>query len=189
MRKNKKVSKEDIMHVAFEIVKKEGMKVLNVRKVAEQLNTSVQPIYYEYGSLEELKKALEKKVLETYQAYMNVDAEKGRPYKATGMNYIKFAKEEPILFKMLFMSKTSYTPEHVMRQDQAFNDICKYAKKATGLTKDVVRKYHLRMWMYTHGIACLVATQTCQFTEQEISTLLSDEYEALNLLEEERKKG
>lgn len=188
MLKNTKISKEDIINASFEIVKKEGMDGLNVRKIAEKLNSSVQPIYYQFGSIEELKKVLWEKAAATYQSYMNSNLNEGNPYKMMGINYIRFAKEEPVLFQLLFLSETSKTPEQIMTNDAAFDDVCQYAKVATGLEEKDVKKYHLRMWMFTHGLACLVATRTCTFTDEEINQLLIDEYQALNLLEKERKE-
>lgn len=44
--------------------------------------------------------------------------------------------------------------------------------------------FHSKMWLFTHGIATLIATNTIKFNEQEISELLSYEFKAL--LEMER---
>ena len=44
--------------------------------------------------------------------------------------------------------------------------------------------FHSKMWLFTHGIATLIATSTIKFNEQEISELLSYEFKAL--LEMER---
>lgn len=181
-----KISKDDIIETSFEIVKNEGMDALTVRKIANKLHASVQPIYYQFGSLEELKKELWKKVESTYQNYMHRDLGYLHPYKRMGLNYIRFAKEEPILFQLLFLSDTAYT-EQTLYQEQTFTEVCKAAQDATGLTEEKVKKYHLRMWIYTHGLACMVARKTCNFTEDELSNLLTDEYQALNLLEKERK--
>ncbi len=40
------------------------------------------------------------------------------------------------------------------------------------------------MWIFTHGIATLVANNTCNLTDEQISKLLSYEFQALMLLEE-----
>ena len=40
------------------------------------------------------------------------------------------------------------------------------------------------MWMFTHGIATLLATDTVLLTEEQISNLLSSQFQALMLLEE-----
>ena len=40
------------------------------------------------------------------------------------------------------------------------------------------------MWMYTHGIAALLASDTIKLNDKQISELLSSEFQALMLLEE-----
>lgn len=42
-----------------------------------------------------------------------------------------------------------------------------------------IKRFHLKMWMFTHGISCLVATGTCEFSDEEISSLLTEEFKAL----------
>ena len=47
--------------------------------------------------------------------------------------------------------------------------------------------FHFRMWIYTHGIACLCVTKTINFTDEEIKALLTNEFRALMLIEKEGK--
>lgn len=35
------------------------------------------------------------------------------------------------------------------------------------------------MWLYTHGIAGLIVTNTVSFTDKEISSLLTEQFQAL----------
>lgn len=39
------------------------------------------------------------------------------------------------------------------------------------------------MWTFTHGIATMIATKTCEISEEQISEMLTDEFKALMLLE------
>ena len=50
----KKFSREDIIEAGCEIVNKEGIEALNARRVAKELNSSVQPIFHYFESMEEL---------------------------------------------------------------------------------------------------------------------------------------
>ncbi len=42
----------------------------------------------------------------------------------------------------------------------------------THLSYEEQEKFHIKVWIFTHGIACLVATNTVQLSEQEIADLL-----------------
>lgn len=39
------------------------------------------------------------------------------------------------------------------------------------------------MWTFTHGIATMLATKTCEFSDKQIGEILTDEFRALMLLE------
>ncbi len=187
MLKNPKVTKENMIDACLEIVRCDGIKGVNVRKIADKLNCSVQPIYYQFGSMEELKKIVTDRIIQIYKEYMEKNLDKESPYKQIGINYIRFAKEEPKLFQLLFMTKTNLSSKNFMTSDESFENIKKYAKESTGLDDKEVTNYHVRMWIFTHGIACLVAMGTCIFSDEEISVMLTDEFKALNLLEKVNK--
>ncbi len=190
MLRNPKVTKEDIIDASIKIIKEEGLDNLNVRNIANTLGCSIQPIYYQFGSFDELKKVVFKHIGQIYADYMHHEAEGISQYKQMGLNYIRFAKEQPKLFQLLLMTKTNLSPQEFIAADQNFDEIMVNVGKATNLDNDVnkLTTYHMRMWTFTHGLACLIATGTCVFTEEEISMLLTDEYQALNLLEEKRRK-
>ena len=51
-----RVTKEAIIEAGFEIIRKKGIDGVNAREVARILNCSVQPIFYRFTNMEELKK-------------------------------------------------------------------------------------------------------------------------------------
>ena len=100
-----KVSKEMIVDAAFEIARKEGMENINARTVSEKLNCSTQPVMYHFATIEELKKAVYAKADCYHSEYLMKikDPQKGTML-GIGLNYIRFAIEEPHLFRFLFQS-------------------------------------------------------------------------------------
>lgn len=182
-----RIKKEDILNVAYEIVREKGIQFVNARAIAEKLNSSVQPIFSQFTNMEELKLALKEKVLETYREYISKDLECENPYFQMGKNYIKFAKEEPELFNMLFMTTHSnLTPDIFASNDKSFDQIQKNAKASTKLSDEAVKQFHFKMWIFGHGIATLVANNTCKFTDEQIDSLLLTEYQALMTLEKHK---
>ena len=100
-----KVTKEEIVHAAVDIVRKNGAQALNARTVAGALGCSTQPVFSNFESMEQLFFAAVQQADALYQGYIAREVEQGAypPYKASGMAYIRFAKEEKELFKLLFM--------------------------------------------------------------------------------------
>ena len=80
----KKVQKEDILKATLEILKKEDIESLNARRIAKELNCSVQPIYHNFENMEELKKAVFLEMHGIYQRYMKKHLKKKRLTKKWG---------------------------------------------------------------------------------------------------------
>lgn len=169
-----KFTKDDITNIAYEIVKEEGFESINARRIASELNSSVQPIFHNFSNMEELKKAVYEKIYNTYMDYMKVDENDVRAYKNMGLSYIKFARDYPKFFKIIFMQKTTLNAENFVMTDTAGDSIIKTGQKLTRLSFEEQKKFHVKVWIFTHGIACLVATNTVKFTDEEIDNLLEN---------------
>ena len=52
---SKKVTKDDIVNAAFEVMRDGGFGSVNARSVAKKLGCSTQPIYLSFQSMDELK--------------------------------------------------------------------------------------------------------------------------------------
>lgn len=168
----KKVNKNDIIKVAYKIADKDEFENINARRIARELGCSVQPIFHNFISMEELKNATIEKIHGTYEQYMKKGAEEKNAYKGMGMAYIRFAKEHPKFFKILFMRETKLTTSNFIKEDSVGNDIIKMGQVLTGFDEKEQIKFHAKVWIFTHGLAMLVATNTCHLREEEISKLL-----------------
>lgn len=167
-----KFQKEDIINIAYEIAKEEGLEGINARKIAKTLGCSVQPIFHNFTAMEDVNKAVYEKMYNKYKEYMNNARQEKEPYKHMGLAYIKFAKDYPEFFKAIFMQKTTSDAEGIIVNDDLGNDIINAGIELTGLSYEEQKKFHVKVWIFTHGIACLSATKTVDFTEEEVEDLL-----------------
>lgn len=170
----RKFTKDDIVDIAYEIVKEEGFENLNARRIAKELNSSVQPIFHNFSNMEELKSVVYEKIYNTYIGYMKVNENDVKAYKFMGLSYIKFARDYPEFFKIIFMQKTTLSAENFVMADNVGDNVIRTGQKLTGLSFEEQKKFHVKVWIFTHGIACLVATNTVKFTDEEIDKLLEN---------------
>lgn len=185
MSKPTKITKEIILEKALEIIRTQGIEKVSNREIAKKLNSSIRPIYYQFKNSEELYNELLMK-METYfySFLLDNEIEDIPKYKQIGINYIKFAKEEPNIFKALFMKKNNLVVENFIGQIKEFKEIEKFVKVSTNLKNEEIKSFHVKMWIFTHGLATLIASNTINFNDQQIRDLLSHEFQALMLLEE-----
>lgn len=174
MVKNRKISKAEVVKAALEVLKTTSIDDLTTRRVAEQLDSSVQPIFYNFESMDELKQVARQTIYNFYQQCMLEGAQNEPAYRGMGLAYIKFAQNYPNYFKILFMSHTNLDPNLVISRDDQTNRILEAGMRMTGFDPETQRQFHLKVWIFTHGLATLVATQTIEISDQEIERLLTE---------------
>lgn len=182
-----KITKEKIIDVAFEIARKKGLEGVSNREIAKKLNSSIRPIYYQFENAKQLKNELYKRIEEYFYSFLLSDNNSISSYKQVGINYIKFAKKEKKLFKILFMSDVKLELNDVISNDnENFIEIAKLIKPITKLSDEQVMNFHTKMWIFTHGIATLVASDTITLNKMQIGKLLTSEFKALMFLEKNK---
>lgn len=175
-----------ILEAAFDIVRQDGMEKLSNRELASKLNCSIRPIYYQFKNVEVMKSELYQKIEKYFNNFLLDNMIEGIPqYKQVGINYIKFAKKEKKLFQILFMNETGLAPKVFAKEkSNDYKKIKELVKTSTNLGDNDIKDFHTRMWIFCHGIATLVANNTINLTSSQIEELLSYEFQALMLLEE-----
>ena len=170
-----KIEKESILQIALNIVRKKGAQALNARTLAEELGCSTQPIFSNYGSMEEVKREVIARANHLYERYLQEDMQKAGefPYKASGKAYIRFAREERELFKLLFMRDRS---KEETENTDSLKPLIQLLIKQTGLSEEDALLFHLEMWVCVHGIATMVVTSYLQWNAEMIDRILTDAY-------------
>lgn len=174
-----KFSREEIIQAALHIIKSSGAQALSARTLSAQLGSSASPIFTVFQNMEEVQQEVLKAARAVYQSCVQEDMEKGMypPYKGIGMTYIRFAKEERELFRLLFMRDRSKEQESDGKAEM--HDIIQLLSSETGLDYETAYRFQTEMVFYIHGIASMVATSYVVLNEEAISSFLTDGFEAL----------
>ena len=173
-----KVTRELIVSSATELVRSYGADALNARALAGMLQSSTQPIFSNFANMEELKQAVIERAYSLYMEKTDEITKSGKypPYKSTGMAYIRFAKEEKELFKLLYMRDRSCEPSTL---DFRIEPAVEVLMNSTGFDFDTAEKIHLSMWACVHGFATMSASNFVEIPDEIISDALSDIYISL----------
>ena len=173
-----KIIKDDIVKTALELVRTNGVDAINARTIATALNCSTQPIFSNFATMDELRNAIIIAAYEMYLEYIRKETESGKypQYKSFGMAYIRFAKEEKKLFKLLFMRDRT-------KEDTSpsidFEKSVEIIMRSNGISKDKATLIHLEMWATVHGIAVMLATSFLSLDWELISDMLTDVYQGV----------
>lgn len=174
-----KFSREEIIAAALDIVREGGMTALTARSLAARLGSSAKPVFGLFENMQEVQNEVMLAANAEYQKFLHTEMMRGiyKPYKASGMAYIAFARKEKELFKLLFMRDRS--DEQGDTRDESVADIIALISRNTGLSEEEARLFHLEMWIFVHGIATMIVTNYLDWEEEHISRALTDAYEGL----------
>ena len=173
-----KITKVDIVNTALALVRKNGVDAINARAVAAVLGCSTQPIFSNFSSMEELDGEVLDAANRLYLNFIKNEVDSGKypQYKAFGMAYIRFAKEEKELFQLLFMRDRT---DKDLSPGPDFEASVNMIMQANGISKEAALLMHLEMWSLVHGIGTMLATSFLTLEWDLISEMLTDTYQGL----------
>ena len=96
-----RINGEMIIRAAVEVVRQKGYENVNARTVAGQLHCSTQPVMYHFATIDSLKRAAYALADQMHSEAMMRIPPGQDPILGIGLNYIRFAVEEPQLFRFL----------------------------------------------------------------------------------------
>ena len=169
-----KYTKEEIINIALDMVREKGADSLTARDLGAKLNTSARPIFTAFENMEDLKNAVTDAGVEMFKEYSKNFTDYTPAFKQMGMQIISFATKEPKLFEFLFMHKN---PEAVQGL-KVVEDECVEA-----------RMLFEQVWIFTFGLATLSAMKVYEYTEEQISDMLTREFtSAVMMMKSNSKK-
>lgn len=187
-----KYTRAQIVSAALNVVSKKGMQALTAKELGKALGTSTSPIFTVFQSMQEVQDAVKAAAMERFEAYARQTGSELPAFKQIGMQMIRFAKEEPRLYSLIFMSED--------RSAQSFEDIygrlgglteeCLSAiRQDYGLSEKDARFLFEHVWIYTFGIGALCATGACRFSQAQIDEMLTQNFTAMMALLKSGKNG
>lgn len=172
-----KFTREEVVEAAFKIVMREGIENLTARALAGELGSSARPVFTVFSGMDEVQCEVIKAAHALYNKMVEQGLKENLAFKGVGKAYIRFAIEYPKLFQMLFMREKSTVPElnSVLGMiDENYGKILQSIEIGYGFDIETSKEIYRHLWIYSHGIAVLLATNVCRFTADEISGMLTD---------------
>jgi len=150
-----KISREDIIDAAFEIVRKGGWAKLSARSITKTLKSSTMPIYHQFTSMEMIEEEVVKKAVALQAEYSSVPLTDVSALN-NGIGYVLFAWEEPHLFAAIYDEK--HISMNIQYSDALFDahveELARNPRMA-GLSRDQLRYFQFLAWVFVQGIASL----------------------------------
>lgn len=177
-----KFTREEILQAAMQIVREQGIEAVTSRELGKRLGSSACPVFTVFANMEEVNREIRGAARALYREYVREGLRQQIAFRGVGASYIRFAMEEPRLFRLLFMEENRKPTdiEHtLMMIDESYDEILRSVREPYGLREEEAKRLYQHLWVYTHGIATLCATKVCIFTGQEIQEMMTEVFTGL----------
>ena len=184
-----KVTREMIVDAAFAVARETGAESISARTVSERLNCSTQPVMYHFATIEELKRAVYAKADRYHSEYL---MDRKSPQKGVmlgiGLNYIRFAIEEPHLFRFLFQSDyfNGKTLLELIDAEELI-PVLSAMQRSLGISMKQTKTVFITVFLFAHGYASIIANNSLKYDEDMISSHLDRAYRGAILAVQEEK--
>lgn len=171
------ISTEDILSAALALVKNEGIESVNARSLADMLGCSTKPLFRLFKNMDELKQELLLRINKYCSDYLLEYKDFDKDYIGAALRYISFANNEPNLFKALFMSgKITKTTISDMLTDNDIEKLLDEISATSEISKNDAKTVYKKMWLLSHGIASIMATNAGSIKLEDAEEILKDAY-------------
>lgn len=164
---------------AFGLIREKGHESLTARNLAASLGCSTQPIMYQFPNLDTLRDLTYQKADSFHSEYILA----GDDLLEIGMRYIRFAEEEPQLFRFLFQSGrfSGVSLEDLIKSPEAA-DLLISVSREEGVTMEEAAGFFEPLAALVHGYASLIANNGMKYDPDAIR-------KSLTMIEEGIRKG
>ncbi|MBQ8821743.1 MAG: TetR/AcrR family transcriptional regulator [Lachnospiraceae bacterium] len=161
------------------------MEAVVARDLGKALGTSSSPIFTAFKNMEELQQEVRKVALKEFESYVSDALNYTPAFKYVGMKMIEFAMKEPKLFQIVYMWEHDESESYSMLIGELGDtvDVCiEIMQKAYALNRQEAELLFRQVWLHTFGICVLVAGKVCRLTPEEVSEMLSMEFQGTLML-------
>ena len=182
-----KITKEMVLNAAFEITRADGIEAINAKNVAAYLKCSTQPVMYNFATIEELKRTVYAKADQYHSDYlMRIKKPQKGAALGIGMNYIRFAIEEPHLFRFLFQSDYFNGSTLLELIDaEELTPVLSAMQGVLGIGMEQTKQVFLTVFLFAHGYASIIANNSLKYDEETINSQLQQAYRGAILAAQE----
>lgn len=174
------LDKKYVVKVAVKMVNDKGWDSLNARSLAKELGVSTKPLYRIYQSMDEIKADIYAEIYHQYDEFITSRIDSKKALLTLAISYVEFASQYKNLFISLFLShnlkwkSVNDVLDEKWNQSTIINLVNKHGKSF-----EEAKTVFMNFWLYTNGLATLLATNDIEMDENEILMRLVKMYKVV----------
>ena len=169
-----KFSKEKMVEAALQVVRDKGIDGLTAKTLADELGTSTQPVFTAFGSMDAVRQEVYAAAVRVYDDYADAGLKEKVPFLGVGMQYIRFAREEPELYRLLFLTRMQDQEYSAMKSMRHLQELVRPTLVSIyHITAEEADLYFRDLWFVVHSLSTLIVTGDCPYSDREIGQILT----------------
>lgn len=168
-----KFKREEIVEAAVNLTRRGGVDAVTARGIAGELGVSTQPIFTCFKNMEEAKEEVRIYAEKLCHNYLEKGVEASIPFFGFGIAYIRFAKEESELYKMLFINPDKKGESMLDTLSGIRSIVINSIEKTYRFNEKESKRLFRDLWLAAHSIATLCVGGICPFSDEEIAKILT----------------
>ena len=164
-----KFQKEEIVRAALELARKKGIDAVTARELAAELGVSPRPIFTYYDSMDRLRCDVYERAKGEYRAYLERGLEDPIPFRGVWRQYLRFAREERELYRLLFLTRPGAVSGGAMEALRFSQELSRESvMRVYSMDAKTADAYFRDLWLMAFSFATLIVTDDCPYTEEEM---------------------
>lgn len=168
-----KYTREEMVDAALRVVRRRGMDALTAKALAEELGTSTQPVFTCFASMDAARREVLAAAERVYDAYIEQGLRQSIPFLGFGIQYIRFAREEPELYRLLFLSRGREACSALEAIGPSQEVVVPALQAIYHLNAEDARRYFRDLWLVAHSLATLIVTGGCPYSDEDIRQIMT----------------
>ncbi len=169
-----KSTKEEIVNAALQVVREKGTAALTTRQIAAVLGVSTRPIFTYFQNMQQVQEAVRQAAQALYHSYIKKGLEQVHPFIGLGEQYIRFATQEPELYRLLFLPLAPGSENKAMEEmERTQNLVLEFLQQIYQLDEAAAKRFFRDVWLVAHSLAALIVTNCCPYSPEEIRQILT----------------
>lgn len=169
-----KFTKDEIVNAALQVVREKGTAALTTRQIAAVLGVSTRPIFTYFQNMRQVQEAVRQAAQALYHSYIKKGLEQVHPFIGLGEQYIRFATQEPELYRLLFLPLAPGSENKAMEEmERTQNLVLEFLQQIYQLDEAAAKRFFRDVWLVAHSLAALIVTNCCPYSPEEIRQILT----------------
>lgn len=169
-----KITKDMLLEQAFKIAEEQGIMAVTSRSVAKALGCSIQPVFSQFPTMEELRQATFSYACGVFVKEILAFEDRPDFFMQAAKWIVDLARNRPFLFRLLYLSDSFDGGDltHVMMSFESSRIMIQKMAEQFSLEEQVCKDILFRGCLFIVGISTMICVNSAEFSDEQVMAMI-----------------